>query len=82
MEEDLALQGSRYSWLITIFYISYAVFQFQILLWKVFTPHRWAAFAVLGWYVFLFESGSYNESSNRWQGHRRNVSSCCPDLEW
>lgn len=30
MAEDLALDGDRYDWLLTIFYISYIVFEFQI----------------------------------------------------
>ena len=50
MATDLKLgAGSRYPWLLTIFYISYILFQFQILAWKRFPPHRWAAFAVFGW---------------------------------
>lgn len=30
MEEDLDLTGDRYDWLLTIFYISYIVFQVQV----------------------------------------------------
>jgi hypothetical protein len=30
MEADLSLTGDRYDWLLTIFYISYIVFQFQV----------------------------------------------------
>ncbi|KAJ4509233.1 hypothetical protein HRR78_006134 [Exophiala dermatitidis] len=35
MEEDLDLDGDRYDWLLTIFYISYIVFQFQGFMWKI-----------------------------------------------
>lgn len=30
MEDDLDLTGDRYDWLLTIFYISYILFQFQV----------------------------------------------------
>lgn len=51
MTEDLNLDGGRYDWLLTIFYISYIVFEFQALMWKVVPPHIWGATMVLGWYV-------------------------------
>lgn len=35
MQEDLGLDGDRYDWLLTIFYISYIVFQFQAFMWKI-----------------------------------------------
>lgn len=49
MKDDLNLVGNDYSWLLTIFYISYTVFEFQALMWKVMAPHNWAAIVVLGW---------------------------------
>ncbi|KAB8242054.1 major facilitator superfamily domain-containing protein [Aspergillus flavus] len=49
MEEDLNLTGNRYSWLLTIFYISYVVFEFAAFMWKVMPPHQWAAITVLSW---------------------------------
>jgi sugar phosphate permease len=50
MSTDLHLSLSgRYDWLLTIFYISYILFEFQALAWKIFPPHRWAAFCVFGW---------------------------------
>ncbi|PWY91837.1 MFS general substrate transporter [Aspergillus sclerotioniger CBS 115572] len=49
MEEDLHLTGSRYTWLLTIFYISYTLFEFLALMWKVMPPHRWAAITVMTW---------------------------------
>ncbi|KAL5420513.1 hypothetical protein PMIN04_006451 [Paraphaeosphaeria minitans] len=51
MSEDLDLDGEKYDWLLTIFYISYIVFEFQAIMWKIVPPHRWAAFVVLGWGV-------------------------------
>ena len=49
MEQDLELTSERYDWLLTIFYISYIIFEFQAIMWKVVPPHRWAAFCVFGW---------------------------------
>jgi hypothetical protein len=49
MAKDLKLDGDRYDWLLTIFYISYIVFEFQAFMWKVVPPHMWAAFMVFGW---------------------------------
>ncbi|KAJ4303454.1 hypothetical protein N0V90_002349 [Kalmusia sp. IMI 367209] len=49
MREDLELDGERYDWLLTIFYISYIIFEFQAIMWKLVPPHRWAAFVVFGW---------------------------------
>ena len=51
MEEDLHLTGNRYTWLLTIFYISYTLFEFLALMWKIMPPHRWAAITVMTWYV-------------------------------
>ncbi|KAF7118379.1 hypothetical protein CNMCM5793_007893 [Aspergillus hiratsukae] len=52
MKEDLHLSGDRYSWLLTIFYIAYTLFEFLALMWKVLPPHRWAAISVMGWGIF------------------------------
>ena len=51
MAKALGLTADRYSWLLTIFYISYILFQFQVLGWKRFKPHAWASWAIFGWYV-------------------------------
>ena len=53
MTEDLNLDktADRYQWLLNIFYISYIVFEFQALMWKIIRPNRWAAFVVFGWGV-------------------------------
>lgn len=49
MKEDLHLDSQRYSWLLTIFYIAYTVFEFAALMWKVMPPHQWAAITVMAW---------------------------------
>ncbi|KAL8675040.1 MAG: hypothetical protein Q9168_000523 [Polycauliona sp. 1 TL-2023] len=51
MEDDLDLHGNRYQWLLNIFYISYIVFEFCALMWKIVPPNIWAAFVVFGWGV-------------------------------
>ncbi|KAJ0419420.1 major facilitator superfamily domain-containing protein [Aspergillus carlsbadensis] len=49
MEEDLNISGSHYSWLLTIFYISYTLFEPLALMWKLIPPHRWAAITAMTW---------------------------------
>jgi hypothetical protein len=49
MEEDLNLSSSQYQWLLTIFYISYIIFGFLAIMWKVVPPHQWAAGCVFVW---------------------------------
>ncbi|EPE25325.1 MFS general substrate transporter [Glarea lozoyensis ATCC 20868] len=49
MEEDLSLSSPDYQWLLTIFYISYIIFEWFALMWKLVPPHIWAAFCVMGW---------------------------------
>ncbi|KAI4263776.1 MAG: hypothetical protein L6R42_001084 [Xanthoria sp. 1 TBL-2021] len=51
MEEALGLDphGSRYQWLLNVFYIAYIVFEFFALMWKIVPPNKWAAFVVFGW---------------------------------
>ncbi|KAH7115327.1 major facilitator superfamily domain-containing protein [Dendryphion nanum] len=46
---DLSLTPDNYDWLLTMFYISYILFQPLSIMWKVLPPHRWAAFCVLSW---------------------------------
>lgn len=49
MQKALNLDTASYQWLLTIFYISYIVFEWFALMWKVVPPHMWAAFCVTGW---------------------------------
>ena len=38
MTHDLHLIGNDYQWLLTIFYITYIIFEFQALMWKIVPP--------------------------------------------
>lgn len=49
MAKDLELDGNRYQWLLNIFYITYVLFEFGVLLWKVFPPHIVCAGVVFLW---------------------------------
>ncbi|KAL3417371.1 major facilitator superfamily transporter [Phlyctema vagabunda] len=49
MEERLELSSDVYQWLLTIFYISYIIFEWFALMWKLVPPHVWAAIVVTGW---------------------------------
>ena len=63
MEEDRELAGNQYSWLLTIFYISYILFEPLILCWKVVPPHIWCTTVVLGWgLVATLQAATYNWS--------------------
>ncbi|KAH6664417.1 MFS transporter-like protein [Halenospora varia] len=48
-ELKFSKNGNDYSWLLTIFYISYILFEWCALMWKVVPPHIWAAAMVFGW---------------------------------
>ncbi|KAJ5777277.1 hypothetical protein N7520_000523 [Penicillium odoratum] len=64
MSEDLDLTGNRYAWLLTIFYISYTVFEFQALMWKIAKPHQWASFVVFSWGLVA----TCQAAAQNWQG--------------
>ncbi|KAJ5637436.1 hypothetical protein N7490_007315 [Penicillium lividum] len=64
MSEDLDLTGNRYAWLLTIFYISYTVFEFQALMWKIAKPHQWATFVVFSWGLVA----TCQAAAQNWQG--------------
>src|SRR3978361_1322439 len=49
MQDDLHLSSDDYQWLLTIFYISYIVFEGFARMWKRVPPHVGAAFCVIGW---------------------------------
>ncbi|KAK9778083.1 putative Major facilitator superfamily (MFS) profile domain-containing protein [Seiridium cardinale] len=49
MSQDLNLNGNRYQWLINIFYITYVVAEFGVVLWKIFPPHLVGTVVVFGW---------------------------------
>ncbi|KAJ5214965.1 Major facilitator superfamily domain general substrate transporter [Penicillium chermesinum] len=64
MSTDLSLTGEKYTWLLTIFYISYAVFEFQAIMWKVVKPHQWCAFMVFSWGLV----STCQAATQNWQG--------------
>jgi hypothetical protein len=64
MEKDLNLDSDEYTWLLTIFYISYIVFAPLAIMWKVVPPHIWAAFCVLGWGLL----SSVQAATHNWAG--------------
>jgi hypothetical protein len=64
MEDALNLNSASYQWLLTIFYISYILFEPLALMWKVIPPHIWASFCVLGWAV----CGTLQAATFNWSG--------------
>lgn len=49
MSEDLGISDHQYQWFLTIFYISYIIFEFCVLLWKIFPPRYYAPTMVISW---------------------------------
>ena len=45
MEEDLNLSSYQYEWLLRAFYISYILFEWMTLLWKVIPPHIYRTYS-------------------------------------
>lgn len=64
MTPDLQLTSNRYDWFLTIFYISYILFEFQALMWKLIPPHIWGAWCVFGWGLFA----SAQAAVQTWKG--------------
>ena len=64
MSTDLDLVGNRYNWLLTIFYISYIVFEFQTMMWKIVPAHIWAAFVILAWGIIA----TLQSTTTTWAG--------------
>lgn len=51
MVESLHLSDGQYQWLLSIFYISYIIFQVGVLGYKLFPPSKWMGSAVMLWGV-------------------------------
>ncbi|KAH9213618.1 MFS transporter-like protein [Leptodontidium sp. 2 PMI_412] len=64
MEEDFNLKPGQYEWFLTIFYISYILFEPLGMMWKVIPPHKWAAFTVMGWAL----CGTLQAATYSWSG--------------
>lgn len=63
MQKELKLSSSDYQWLLTIFYISYILFEWFALMWKILPPHIWATFCVVGWgIVATLQSATFSFS--------------------
>ncbi|KAI0882498.1 MFS general substrate transporter [Annulohypoxylon maeteangense] len=61
MAKDLKLDGNRYQWLLNIFYITYVLFEFGVLLWKVFPPHIVGACVVFLWgFIATVQAGVHS----------------------
>lgn len=82
MAQDLHLQGDRYEWLITIFYISYILFEFCLLFWKIFPPHIICAAVVFAWQVASpIQDEDTSKSTNISQGYDSYSPGGCTELE-
>jgi MFS family permease len=64
MQQDLNLSSGDYQWLLTIFYISYILFEWFALMWKLLPPHLWATICVLGWGI----AASAQAGTTSWAG--------------
>ncbi|KAI9810332.1 MAG: hypothetical protein M1827_006299 [Pycnora praestabilis] len=58
MTKDLGLTSQRYSWLLTIFYITYILFEFLVIMWKIVPAHIWATGLI----------ATLQASATSWQG--------------
>jgi len=58
------MTSNGYNWLLTIFYISYIIFEWFALMWKLIPPHMWAAFVVTGWGI----TATCQAATKSWSG--------------
>lgn len=49
LQEDLQLSSSQYEWLLTAFYITYILFEWMTLMYRVVPPHIYISLCVCGW---------------------------------
>ncbi|PYI14618.1 MFS general substrate transporter [Aspergillus violaceofuscus CBS 115571] len=49
MEEDLQLSSSQYEWLLTAFYITYILFEWMTLMYRLVPAHIYISLCVFGW---------------------------------
>jgi len=63
MSKSLGLDDGQYQWLLTIFYISYIIFQVGVLGYKLFPPSKWMGSAVMFWgVVAILQATAFNWS--------------------
>ncbi|KAF2764895.1 MFS general substrate transporter [Teratosphaeria nubilosa] len=51
LTDDLSLSNDQYKWLLTIFYITYVLFEWMTLCYKIFPPHVYISCCVCAWGV-------------------------------
>ncbi|KAL2349736.1 major facilitator superfamily domain-containing protein [Cryomyces antarcticus] len=49
LSRDLRLSSSQYEWLLTVFYITYILFEWMTLMYRVVPPHIYISLCVLSW---------------------------------
>jgi MFS family permease len=49
LEDDLQLSSSQYEWLLTAFYITYILFEWMTLMYRLVPPHIYISLCVFGW---------------------------------
>jgi MFS family permease len=49
LEQDLHLTSSQYEWLLTAFYITYIVFEWMTLMYRIVPPHIYISICVFSW---------------------------------
>ncbi|KAJ6099074.1 hypothetical protein N7467_000609 [Penicillium canescens] len=49
LQEDLQLSPSQYEWLLTAFYITYILFEWMTLMYRLVPPHIYISLCVCGW---------------------------------
>lgn len=49
LQEDLRLSSPQYEWLLTAFYITYILFEWMTLMYRLVPPHIYIALCVAGW---------------------------------
>ena len=49
LQEDLQLSSSQYEWLLTAFYITYILFEWMTLMYRLVPPHIYISLCVCGW---------------------------------
>lgn len=49
LQEELQLSSSQYEWLLTSFYITYILFEWMTLMYRVVPPHIYISLCVCGW---------------------------------
>ena len=63
LSSDLGLSSSEYDWLLTAFYITYILFEWMILLYRVIPPHIYIALCVASWALIASAQSCANSFS-------------------